>query len=229
MKAIVLFSGGLDSTVALAYACKLKRDCLAVSFHYGQRHTQELLAAKAIAAKLGVEHKIFSLNPQAFQNSSLVSEMSVPKNRSFEEMSQGSIPNTYVPARNTIFLAYAMGQAEVSGAKEIYIAANAMDHNGYPDCRPTFFERFQTLMNVATTQASPQIITPFIHSSKAQIIHQGIAYKAPLELSHSCYDPSPKGLHCGTCDACLLRQQGFLEAQVQDPTTYSTCQAAHAK
>lgn len=212
-KAIVLLSGGLDSTVALAIAISKGRDCQAISFNYQQRHLCELEAASAIAAHYQVSHRIFSINPAAFSTSSLVSDIDIPQNRTFEQMQAAGIPNTYVPARNTLFLAYATACAELASAKEIYVGFNAMDRSGYPDCRPEFVRAYQNLINVATKQAledgPPSIITPLIDCNKAQIIKQGLALQAPLHLSWSCYSPPKDKTPCLRCDACMLRQEGF--------------------
>lgn len=221
MKAIVLLSGGLDSAVVLALALKNGRTCQTLSFDYGQRHRRELQSAQAIANYYAVAHKIVTIDSSSFGNSSLVSAAQIPKNRSLEEMNAGAIPNTYVPARNTLFLAYALGQAEMLEAQEIHIGANAMDCYAYPDCRPEFIAAFQSLMNVATQQAvngSPALlVTPLVRWNKTEIIQQGIALKAPLHLTWSCYDPTLAAKPCQQCDACLLRQNGFKEAAAIDP------------
>ncbi len=218
MKAIVLLSGGLDSTVMLAMALANKRECFTISFDYEQRHRIELEAAKKIVAFYGVRHRIMTINPGTFAQSSLVSGHNVPKNRTIKEMSL-SIPNTYVPARNTLFLAYAIGQAELAGAQEIYFGANALDIAAYPDCRPAFIQAFQGVYNVATRQAvegkPPRLVTPLIEWDKATIIRQGLALKAPLHLTFSCYDPTAKGQPCLQCDACILREQGFAEVNLK--------------
>lgn len=224
MKAVVLLSGGLDSTVLLAHAISEGRECHALSFDYGQRHRIELESAKAIAKHFSIDHSIITIDPNAFGNSSLVSEIAVPKNRSAEEMGKG-IPNTYVPARNTLFLSYATGKAELIGADEIYIGANAMDRTGYPDCRPEFLAAFQSLLNLSTKQAveghAPQLQFPLAELDKTAIISLGDDLQAPLHLSLSCYDPENDGTHCGECDACVLRRQGFLKAAVSDPTPWA--------
>jgi 7-cyano-7-deazaguanine synthase len=224
MKAIVLLSGGLDSTVSLAVALSQGRECHAISFNYGQRHQIELEAAKAVVAHYSIEHSIISIEPTAFGRSSLVTNLSVPKNRSFEEMEIG-IPNTYVPARNTLFLAYATGKAELINAEEIFFGANIMDRTGYPDCRPEYLSTFQKLLNLSTKQAvegkAPQLVTPLAELDKEAIISLGNKLEAPMHLSLSCYDPINNGSHCGSCDACILRRQGFLRAKVADPTRWA--------
>lgn len=216
MKAIILLSGGLDSTVMMAIALKNDRECHAISFDYGQRHKCELEHAKAVAAHYNVPHKIITIDPSCFDNSSLVSSMTVPKNRKLTEMNNGKIPNTYVPARNTLFLAYALGQAEIQCAQEIYAGMNALDSLPYPDCRPEFVNAFQGLMNVATKQAvegnPPKLVTPLLHWNKTEIIQQGMLLKAPIHLTWSCYDPSPKKDPCGSCDACILRNDALRRA-----------------
>lgn len=214
MRAIVLFSGGLDSTVMLAKAIAEGRSCHALSFDYGQRHRRELEAAKAITAHYQIPHHIIRIDPTTFALSSLVSDLEVPKGRTPKEIDAAGTPNTYVPARNTLFLAYALGQAEILGAQEIYIGVNSLDGN-YPDCRPDFINAFQGLFHVATKQGlqgnSPSLVAPLIGSTKTEIIRLGRALKAPLDLSFSCYDPV-MGAACQQCDACVLRHQGFLSA-----------------
>ena len=213
-KAIVLLSGGLDSTVILAAALSEGRTCLAVSFDYGQRHRIELESAKKIAAYYGVEHRIIKIDPQTFQmaGASLVSGGAVAKDRSSEEMKSGKIPSTYVPARNTLFIAYAIGQAEIWGAEEIYLGPNRLDAVPYPDCRAEFIQAFQSVANLATKQAvegSPmRLVTPLLHLDKKQIVQLGRELQAPLEMSFSCYDPLLSA-PCERCDACLLRAEGF--------------------
>lgn len=212
MRAIILLSGGLDSTVILAKALSEGRECYALSFDYGQRHRWELRAAQQIAAYYKVPHHIIKVDPSTFANSSLVSMMQVPKGRSLQEMNDAGIPNTYVPARNTLFLAYALGQAEILKAQEIYIGVNALDNN-YPDCCPAFIKAFQALICVATKQSlevlPPTLLTPLISLTKQEIVKLGRSLAAPLELSFSCYDPSSEGEACFQCDACILRQLGF--------------------
>jgi 7-cyano-7-deazaguanine synthase len=215
MKAIVLLSGGLDSTVILALAHEKKRDCKAISIDYGQRHNIELESAKVIAAYYGVPHHIIKLDPSIFGQSSLLSKNDghiVPKDRNANEIKQSPTPSTYVPARNTIFLSIALAQAEIFSASEIYIGPNALDTK-YPDCSPLFIESFQNVINVATKQSienqAPRLIAPLINLNKAEIIKLGLSLKAPLESSFSCYDPTEFGKPCLRCDACRLRHEGF--------------------
>lgn len=209
VRAIVLLSGGLDSTVVLAMALNQGRECLALGFDYGQRHLIELEHAQKIADHYRVNFRIIHLDSSLFKTSSLVSDITVPKNRSKQEIAKG-IPNTYVPARNTLFLAYAMNQAELFDAQEIYAGPNALDAAPYPDCTPAFIQAFQSVLNVATKQAvegkAPRLLTPLIHWDKTQIIQQGIALGVPLNMTFSCYDPLPTQKACGRCDACILRQ-----------------------
>lgn len=213
-RAVVLFSGGLDSTVVLAAAIASGRECLALSFDYGQRHKIELEAAKTIALHYGVQHKILSLPPETFQmeGSSLISGTPIQKNRSLNEMQSGKTPATYVPARNTLFIAYALVQAEIFEADEIHLGPNKLDQKPYPDCRPDFIESFQAVANLATKRAvygkAPLLVTPLLELDKKQIVSFGRALKAPLELSFSCYDPA-ENKPCEQCDACLLRFAGF--------------------
>ena len=218
-KAIILLSGGLDSTVILALALAQGKTCYAISFNYGQRHLIELEAAKKITTYYQVTHKIIHIDPSAFGMSSLVSNnnsnsshLKMPENRSPAEIEQQGIPNTYVPARNTLFLAYALGQCELEKAQEIHFGPNKMDYTGYADCRPAYLEVFQTLMNLATKQAiegsPPRLVIPLLHWDKTEIIRQGLALKAPLNMTLSCYNPQ-KSKPCEQCDACVLRRDGF--------------------
>lgn len=219
MRAIVLLSGGLDSTVLLAIALKQQRECYALSFDYGQRHRIELDSAKKIARHYGVDHRIIAIDPTVFAKSSLVSTAAVPKDRTPSQISSGSIPNTYVPARNTLFLAYALGQAEIQDAKEIYVGFNALDRLPYPDCRPEFVHAFQALIQVATKQSvegePPKIMTPLIDWDKCEIIRQGQALNAPLDLTFSCYDPC-NNQPCLRCDACVLRHAAFEQIKIEE-------------
>lgn len=214
MKSIILLSGGIDSTVLMAHANLAGRECYAVSFDYGQRHRVELESAKAVANYYGASHRIIKIDPGAFSGSSLVNEVNVPKNRTVEQMNRSGIPSTYVPARNTLFLSYAAGQAEILGAQEIYFGPNAMDYHCYPDCRESYIQAFQEVLNCATKQAiqsgGPKLITPLIHLDKSQIIQLGKQLGAPLELTMSCYDPQ-NGKHCRVCDACTIRFAAFAE------------------
>lgn len=213
-RAVVLFSGGLDSTVVLASALEQGRECLALSFDYGQRHRVELEAAKKIALHYGVEHRIIRIEPEVFRtdSSSLTGSGAVGKNRTSEEMQNGTVPTTYVPARNTLFIAYAIVQAEIYQADEIYLGPNKLDQIPYPDCRPPFIQFFQSVTNVATKRAvegsPPLLITPLLDMDKRQIIEWGIQLQAPLELTFSCYDPIESS-PCGQCDACRLRAEGW--------------------
>jgi len=216
--AVVLLSGGLDSSTCLALAKSQGYDCHALSFDYGQRQRQELMAAKTVAQTIGVaSHRILSLDMRAIGGSALTSDMAVPKHRSAEEIGQG-IPVTYVPARNTIFLSYALGLAEVLKANDIFIGVNALDYSGYPDCRPAFIKAFQTMANLATAagvsgQSPMTIHTPLIDMTKAQIVRTALDLGLDIDMTFSCYDPTPDGEPCGACDACLLRAKGIEQAQ----------------
>lgn len=213
MKAVVLFSGGLDSTVILALALQKKRQCLALSFDYGQRHTEELKAAKKITKFYQVPHKIIKLDGIFGDSSLLKNEINqTPKNRTPEEIKKAGTPSTYVPARNTIFLSLALAQAEMFSADEIYLGPNALD-TVYPDCSQNFIDAYQNLINVATKQSldgkPPKLIAPLIQMNKQEIIKLGQQLEAPLELSFSCYDPTLRGTPCLHCDACSLRTAAF--------------------
>lgn len=225
--AIVLFSGGLDSTTCLAIARDEGFTPIALSFRYGQRHTNELDCASAIARRSGVEHVIADIDLAAFGGSALVDEsIAIPKHGSADELSDDSIPVTYVPARNTIFLSFALAVAETRGAHDVYIGVNAVDYSGYPDCRPEFIGAFETMANLATRDGVEggrlRIRTPLIDLTKAQIIEWGMALGVDYAETLSCYDPDADGRACGACDACLLRSRGFFEAGVSDPTRYVT-------
>ncbi len=222
--AVILLSGGLDSATTLAIAIQQGFACHALSFDYGQRHHAELNAADAVAKSLGaVEHRRIKLDPAAFQHSALTDQIAVPKDRSDSQMSEaGGIPVTYVPARNTIFLAYALGFAEVIGSADLFIGVNAVDYSGYPDCRPQFIAAFEQLANLATKAAVQghirlTIHTPLIDLPKIEIIQRGIALGVDYSLTHSCYDPLPDGGPCRHCDACLLRQRAFAQLGMSDP------------
>lgn len=223
MKALVLLSGGLDSTVLLAKAVADEKQLFALSFDYGQRNYAEIKAAARICAHYGVNHKLIKFDSQTFDNSSLVYKSAVPKNRTLSQINSGSTPSTYVPARNTLFLAYAAAQAESLEIDEIYFGVNAADQLAYPDTRPIYLQTFQSLLDVASKRAvegnPPKLVCPHIHSYKKEIIALGMHLKAPLHLSLSCYDPED-GIHCGQCDACYLRKRGFIEAECADPTKY---------
>lgn len=216
--AVVLLSGGLDSSTCLALAKSQGFACHALSFDYGQRQRQELAAAQAVAQAIGVaSHRILNLDMRAIGGSALTSDIAVPKHRSADEIGQG-IPVTYVPARNTIFLSYALGLAEVLKAHDIFIGVNALDYSGYPDCRPAFIKAFQTMANLATAagvsgQSPMTIHTPLIDMTKAQIVRTALDLGLDIDMTFSCYDPSPAGEPCGACDACLLRAKGIAEAQ----------------
>jgi len=222
--AVVLLSGGIDSTTTLAIALADGYDAYALSFDYGQRHQIETQAARRVAQSLGAkEHRVAKIDLRVFGGSALTGEIDVPKQRSKTEIADG-IPVTYVPARNTIFLAYALAWAEVIQAADIFLGVNAIDYSGYPDCRPEFIEAFQTLANVGTKAGVEgrllQIHTPLIKFSKAEIIRKAVELGVDLSLTHSCYDPSPEGFACGECDSCLLRLKGFREAGMKDPIRY---------
>jgi 7-cyano-7-deazaguanine synthase len=224
-KAVVLLSGGLDSTTVLAIAQHEGYLAYALSFRYGQRHEAELAAAAQVASDLGVEqHLIAEVNLNVFGGSALTADIEVPKERSGAEMAQG-IPVTYVPARNTVFLSIALAWAEVLEADDIFVGVNALDYSGYPDCRPEYVRAFEHMANLATKAAVEgrqriRIHAPLIELSKAQIIQRGIALNINYGLTHSCYDPDDQGRACGRCDSCLLRMKGFREAGVPDPTRY---------
>lgn len=224
-KAVVLSSGGLDSTTAMAVARLEGYEIYSLSFRYGQRHTVELEAAKRVAKALGAEqHLVIDIDLAKIGGSALTDDIPVPKSRTEQDM-QKEIPATYVPARNTIFLSYALAWAEVIRASDIFIGVSAVDYSGYPDCRPEYIEAFEHMANLATkagvegkTQVS--IRAPLIHMSKAEIIQKGIELGVDYSITHSCYDPSPEGRACGQCDSCLLRKKGFIKAGVPDPTPY---------
>ena len=223
--AVVLLSGGLDSATTLAIAIANGYEAYALSFDYGQRHKREIEAARQVAKKLGVkEHRVANIDMCVLGGSALTSDVDVPKSRSEDEIGRG-IPATYVPARNTIFLGYALAWAEVLGAAHIYLGVNALDYSGYPDCRPEFIALFETIANIGTKAGVEgrrfQIHAPLIKLSKADIIKKALELDVDLSLTHSCYDPTPEGLACGQCDSCLLRLKGFREAGVSDPIQYA--------
>lgn len=223
--AVVLLSGGLDSATTLAIARAWGYETYALSFDYGQRHLRELDAAKKIAKSLGArEHRIVKIDNQIFRGSALTDDVAVPKSRTEKEIG-GGVPVTYVPARNTIFLAHALAWAEIIRAGHIFIGANAIDYSGYPDCRPEFIALFETLANVATKAGTEgariQIHAPLIKMSKADIVRKAVELDVDLALTHSCYDPLPDGRACGKCDSCQLRQKGFRDAGVTDPIRYA--------
>lgn len=209
MKAVVLLSGGLDSMVILAMAIEQRRACTALSFDYGQRHRIELESAKKIAQHYQVPHKIITIDFSAFgSTSALVSEDHLPhQGRTLTEMQSGT-PNTYVPARNTLFLSFALAQAEIVEASEIYIGSNALDAS-YPDCSPAYINAYQNLISTAIAGKAPKLLAPLLYMNKQQIVQEGIKLKAPLELTHSCYSPTTEGKPCTKCDACILRASAF--------------------
>ena len=225
-RAVVLLSGGLDSTTALALARAAGYTVYAMSFRYGQRHLVELESARRVAQAMSVaQHLVVDIDLRAIGGSALTAEIDVPKSRSTAEMS-AAIPVTYVPARNTIFLSFALGWAEVLGAADIFIGVNALDYSGYPDCRPEYIEAFERMANLATRAGVEghiqlKLHTPLIAMTKAEIIRTGLALGVDYSLTHSCYDPTPEGLACGRCDSCLLRQKGFAEAGARDPLHYA--------
>ena len=223
--AVVLLSGGLDSATVLAIAQRDGYDVSALSFRYGQRHAVELDAAARVAKQFGVRrHEVIAIDLRAFGGSALTADIPVPKDRSEEEIG-GVIPITYVPARNTIFLSFALAFAEVTGARDIFIGVNALDYSGYPDCRPEFVNAFERLANVATKAAMEsgggfRVHAPLLHLRKSGIITLGLSLGVDYSLTSSCYDPSPEGDACGRCDACVLRLKGFEEAGAADPIRY---------
>ena len=223
-KAVVLLSGGLDSTTVLAIAKSEGFEPYALSFRYGQRHAVELVAAQQIAQALGVQdHVVVDFDLRKFGGSALTSDIAVPKGRAAEQMSRG-IPITYVPARNTIFLSFALAWAETLGATDIYIGVNALDYSGYPDCRPEYIRAYEQMANLATKAGVEgvqllKIHTPLIQLTKAAIIRRGLELGVDYSITSSCYDPAPNGRPCGQCDSCLLRGKGFSEAGVVDPLT----------
>lgn len=224
-RAVVLLSGGLDSATVLAIARSLDYDLYALSFSYGQRHRSELKAAELVAKSIGVVlHRTTTIDLRAFGGSALTGDIAVPKGRDADQMSHG-IPITYVPARNTIFLSFALAWAEVLGSSDVFIGVNALDYSGYPDCRPEYIAAFEKMANLATKagvegRQKLKIHTPLIALTKAQIIRKGIELGVDYSLTSSCYDPSPAGAPCGQCDSCLLRQKGFRENGINDPLVY---------
>jgi 7-cyano-7-deazaguanine synthase len=224
--AIVLLSGGLDSTTALAIAQAGGFECFALTFDYGQRHQVELESARRVAKAFGVkEHRIAKIDPATFRGSALTDDIEVPKERPAAEMASG-IPVTYVPCRNIIFLSYALAWAEVVGSSHVFIGVNALDYSGYPDCRPEFIAVFEMLATIGTKAGQEgarfNVHAPLIHLTKAQIVHKALELKVDLSLTHSCYDPTPDGKACGRCDSCQLRRKGFREAGVDDPIAYAS-------
>lgn len=224
-RAVVLLSGGIDSSTTLAIAIAEGHETYALSFDYGQRHHIETEAARRVANSLGAkEHRTAKIDLRVFGGSALTDDIAVPKERSDMEIAQ-QIPVTYVPARNTIFLAYALAWAEAIPANDIFIGVNAIDYSGYPDCRPEFIQAFENLADVGTKAGVEgrrfQIHTPLIKLSKADIIRKGVEIGVDFSLTHSCYDPTAEGLACGACDSCLLRLKGFREVGIPDPIRYA--------
>lgn len=221
-RAVILLSGGLDSATTLAIAAAEGFDCYALSFDYGQSHVLELESARRVAQALEAkDHLVLRLDLRAIGGSAITGDVPIPKGRSAEAIAEG-IPVTYVPARNTIFLSYALGWAEVLAAQDIFIGVNALDYSGYPDCRPEFVEAFERLANLATKAGVEgtsrfRVHTPLITLSKAQIVLRAWELGVDLSLTWSCYEPTADGRPCGACDSCLLRAKGFAEARLQDP------------
>jgi len=220
--AVVLLSGGLDSATVLAIAKSEGYELYALSFDYRQRHAWELEAARRVAASMGAaQHRVAKIDLRVFGGSALTDDIAVPKGRDPAEMARG-IPITYVPARNTIFLSFALAWAEVLGASDIFLGVNALDFSGYPDCRPEYIAAYETMANLATKAGAEgrqrlKIHTPLVALTKAQIIDRGVVLGVDYSLTSSCYDPGPDGRPCGQCDSCLLRQKGFREARIEDP------------
>ncbi len=225
-RAVVLLSGGVDSTTTLAVAQSQGYEAYAMSFSYGQRHVLELERARQIAEKMKVKkHIIVNIDLRAFGGSALTDDIDVPKDRSDQEIGTG-IPITYVPGRNTIFLSFALAWAETLGIDTIFIGVNALDYSGYPDCRPEYIEAYQRMANIATKagvegKSQLKILTPLISMTKAEIIQKGAELEVDYGLTLSCYEPDDLGRACGLCDSCLLRKKGFAEAGVADATVYS--------
>ncbi len=224
-KAVVLLSGGIDSSTTLALAKSDEYEIYALTFDYGQRHRHELDAARRMADQIGVQrHVVTRIDLRAFGGSALTGDIEVPKGRPLEQMACG-IPITYVPARNTIFLSFALGWCEVLGAEDIFIGVNAVDYSGYPDCRPEFLEAFERLAQIATRAGVEggvryRIHAPLLRMTKAQVIRAGHEAGVDFSLTHSCYDPAADGAACGECDSCRIRQAGFRDAGIPDPTRY---------
>ncbi|HSE59717.1 MAG TPA: 7-cyano-7-deazaguanine synthase QueC [Nitrospiraceae bacterium] len=225
MKAVVLASGGLDSTVAAALAKRDGHELFFLTVQYGQRHEIEVERALAVGRALGVsDHRIVQVDLRSIGGSALTGDVPVPKGRSAADRA-ADIPVTYVPARNTVFLSLALGYAETIGARQIFIGANVVDYSGYPDCRPEFLRAFETVARLGTKAGAEgqgiEICAPLLKKTKAEIVRLGMALQAPLHLTHSCYDPSPDGTACGRCDSCQIRLAGFEAAGLADPITYA--------
>jgi 7-cyano-7-deazaguanine synthase len=224
-RAVVLLSGGLDSATVLAIARKQGFEAYALSFSYGQRHSWELESARRVAEAGGaVEHRVAAIDLRVFGGSALTDDIEVPKGRGADDMSHG-VPITYVPARNTIFLSFALAWAEVLGSSDIFIGVNALDYSGYPDCRPDFIRAFESMANLATKAGVEgsqhlKIHAPLMEMTKAEIIREGLNLGVDYGLTSSCYDPAPDGTPCGQCDSCFLRQKGFAENGMSDPLKY---------
>jgi 7-cyano-7-deazaguanine synthase len=229
-KAVVLLSGGLDSATVLAIARNEGYQPFALSFRYGQRHSWELTAAQRVCDALGAaEHRVAEIDLRLFGGSALTADIAVPKGRDVDEMSHG-IPITYVPARNTIFLSFALAWAEVLGSSDVFLGVNALDYSGYPDCRPEYIAAYETMANLATRAGVEgkqhlKIHTPLMQLTKAQIIARGLALGVDYSLTSSCYDPAPDGAPCGWCDSCQLRKKGFAENGMEDPLVARYSQA----
>ena len=224
-RAVVLLSGGLDSATVLAIARSHGFEAYALSFSYGQRHSWELQAAHRVAESGGaMQHRVATIDLRAVGGSALTDEIAVPKGRDAEEMSHG-VPVTYVPARNTIFLSFALAWAEVLGSSDVFIGVNALDYSGYPDCRPDYIRAFETMANLATKAGVEghqhlNIHAPLMRMTKAEIIREGLKLGVDYSLTSSCYDPAPDGVPCGQCDSCFLRRKGFAENEMADPLKY---------
>lgn len=225
-KAVVLFSGGLDSTTSLAIARSSGYQCYCLSFYYGQKHKIEIEAAKKIISYFGdiKEHKIITIDLSSITFSALTSDIDVPKHNDLEHLQDNNIPLTYVPARNTIFLAYALAYAEVIGSVDIFIGANAIDYSNYPDCRPEYIDAFEKMANLGTVigikNGKIKIRAPLLYLSKSEIISEGIKLGIDYSLTMSCYDPGEQSSACGMCDSCLLRKQAFKKLGMNDPVQY---------
>lgn len=223
--AVVLLSGGLDSATCLAIAAEDGFAPVALSFRYGQRHAVELEAAAALARAAGADHVVVDVDLRSIGGSALTGDAEVPHPADVADVGADGVPATYVPARNTVFLALALAVAEVRGADDLYLGVNALDYSGYPDCRPEFVAAFEALANLATARATEEgrrlrVHAPLQHLTKAQIVARAVALGVDLATTSSCYDPAPDGAACGRCDSCLLRRQGFEAAGVADPTRY---------